>query len=394
MKQYNPETHFLITQAEWDEQERIRDALGAEVELLATELGHYKRVINGQIPDHAMGRHDASRVTGCPFCDSTMAAEQADRLRAELAKAEEELHVLRNSESLADIELKRLSDAICEALPDAEGRAPYDRFRTFKSDHDWYREAFDKAVEQRNAAERIAETYRAVVEAAKAYRHASRALESFDGRAGTDGLGVLADEFRDARLALAAAVDALTAAEQSTPDDAHPERRCHRCGGPNAPWAAPSPLWNEVMRGGDINNSDLENWHGIICPTCFMMLAEQSGIAELWRLYPERVHRPLQTVTPSGRVWNEKTWKFDQPRLTAMPADEAEEQTASGDPWAVNDVYTVDCPTCGRMASAYCVNFQGREVYPAHAARYQRLTAPMDVPFAASGAGQAGGEEA
>lgn len=94
----------------------------------------------------------------------------------------------------------------------------------------------------------------------------------------------------------------------------HPERHCHRCGGPNLPWSAPSPLWNEVMRGGNIHGDEI--FDGIVCPTCFMVLAERYGIAELWRLSATRVHRTLQTVTPSGRVWNEQTWKFEH-RLAA-----------------------------------------------------------------------------
>lgn len=89
----------------------------------------------------------------------------------------------------------------------------------------------------------------------------------------------------------------------------HPEDTCHRCGGPNLTWFAPSPLWNEVMRGGDINGADL--FDGIVCPTCFAVLAEEAGIAQFWRFSAGRVHRPLQTVTPSGRVWNEGTWLWD-----------------------------------------------------------------------------------
>jgi len=91
--------------------------------------------------------------------------------------------------------------------------------------------------------------------------------------------------------------------------DTRPEIYCWRCGGPNVPWSAPSPLWNEVMRGGDINGSEIHN--GIICPTCFAVLAQQAGIAELWRFHADRVLVPLQTVTPSGRTWNAGTWRWD-----------------------------------------------------------------------------------
>lgn len=93
-------------------------------------------------------------------------------------------------------------------------------------------------------------------------------------------------------------------------DDEHPEDHCNRCGGPNISWCAPSPLWNEVMRGGDINGP--WQYDEIICPTCFAILAEKAGIASMWRLHAERITRPLQLVTPSGRTWNEQTWLWEE----------------------------------------------------------------------------------
>ena len=54
--------------------------------------------------------------------------------------------------------------------------------------------------------------------------------------------------------------------------DQHSERICGRCGGPNVVWWAPSPLWNAVMRGGDIGGT--EDFSGVVCPTCFAVLAE------------------------------------------------------------------------------------------------------------------------
>lgn len=83
-----------------------------------------------------------------------------------------------------------------------------------------------------------------------------------------------------------------------------PESLCGRCGGPNSVWAAPSPLWNAVMRGGDINGGP-EPHGGIVCPTCFMILAEEAGVADTWVLRATNVHTELQTVTPSGRIWND-----------------------------------------------------------------------------------------
>lgn len=92
----------------------------------------------------------------------------------------------------------------------------------------------------------------------------------------------------------------------------HPEAQCHRCGRQFIGWVAPSPLWNAVMRGGSINGN--EPFRGIICPSCFADLAQQAGIASGWRFHATEVSAELETVTPSGRVWNEKTWMFEAPQ--------------------------------------------------------------------------------
>lgn len=88
-------------------------------------------------------------------------------------------------------------------------------------------------------------------------------------------------------------------------DIEHTEAICQRCGGPNIVWFAPSPLWNAVMRGGSINGDEE---HGIVCPICFAALAEERGIATCWRLDAEAVNVELETVTPSGRVWDGRRW--------------------------------------------------------------------------------------
>lgn len=58
---------------------------------------------------------------------------------------------------------------------------------------------------------------------------------------------------------------------------AHPEDHCQRCGGPNVIWFAPNELWNRVV--GSPN--------GILCPVCFIKMAEAMGISTTWRLEPE-----------------------------------------------------------------------------------------------------------
>jgi hypothetical protein len=91
----------------------------------------------------------------------------------------------------------------------------------------------------------------------------------------------------------------------------HPEARCHRCLGPNITWSAPSPLWNAVMRGGSINGVD--EFDGIVCPICFAALAEERGIARTWTFKADEVLAELETVTPSGRMWDDAAGMWREP---------------------------------------------------------------------------------
>lgn len=95
----------------------------------------------------------------------------------------------------------------------------------------------------------------------------------------------------------------------------HIEDICHRCGGPNVLWTTPSPLWNEVMRAGDINSAEI--YDGIVCPTCFIQLAEERGVGSWWRVHAEQIHKPLETSTSSGRVWDSETWMWRE----ALPGE-------------------------------------------------------------------------
>lgn len=101
----------------------------------------------------------------------------------------------------------------------------------------------------------------------------------------------------------------IASGESFIPPNSHPEDFCHRCFGPLPGWVAPSPLWNRVMRG----DGERELFDGIVCPTCFAMCAQEAGVASEWRLEAQRVNVPLETVTPSGRVWNPVTWMFEGP---------------------------------------------------------------------------------
>lgn len=94
----------------------------------------------------------------------------------------------------------------------------------------------------------------------------------------------------------------------------HHERTCRRCNGrnmANGRWAAASPLWNAIMRDGSIDGE--WKYNEIICPLCFAELAEEQGIATDWRVDARTVNVELETVTPSGRVWNDETWLWEEP---------------------------------------------------------------------------------
>ncbi len=98
-------------------------------------------------------------------------------------------------------------------------------------------------------------------------------------------------------------------------NDSGRAENCHRCGGVNPAWSAPSPLWNAVMRGGSINGEPIYN--DMVCATCFMLLAEERGIASLFKVAAQVVNVPLETVTPSGRTWDDSAWLWVEPKVQA-----------------------------------------------------------------------------
>lgn len=82
--------------------------------------------------------------------------------------------------------------------------------------------------------------------------------------------------------------------------------RCHRCKGENVTWCAPSPLWNRVMRGNDINGEPI---HGdLVCVRCFIVLATEAGITGQWRISVSPEPDGLIYETPSGRIWDADSW--------------------------------------------------------------------------------------
>lgn len=113
--------------------------------------------------------------------------------------------------------------------------------------------------------------------------------------------------------------------DHSTVTGEDPER-CHRCGAHNPCWHAPSPLWNAVMRGGSIDGDAM--FGDMVCATCFTALAEERGLASIWRLTADVVNVPLETVTPSGRVWDEKQELWIDPQ-SPPPTTQAIEAAAN-----------------------------------------------------------------
>lgn len=89
-------------------------------------------------------------------------------------------------------------------------------------------------------------------------------------------------------------------------DDQDPEgESCHRCGGPNvARWFVPSPLWNFVMRGNDINGE--ARYGDLVCPECFIRCASEAGVEGTWRLTVDPLPARLIYETPNGRWWDDE----------------------------------------------------------------------------------------
>jgi len=66
--------------------------------------------------------------------------------------------------------------------------------------------------------------------------------------------------------------------------ESHPEDYCHKCGGPNVVWFAPSPIWNKAVR----EKGEKE----ILCPVCFIKLAESAGFDQkAWKVAPEEMEK-------------------------------------------------------------------------------------------------------
>lgn len=108
---------------------------------------------------------------------------------------------------------------------------------------------------------------------------------------------------------LSDAADALGYAMTGEPDplkrtearDVHPEDHCDKCGGPNICWFAPSELWNKVVA----------DRHNILCPICFVKLAEATGFdSAAWQVSQEAIAPPTdEAVSPAVNKAMDRFWK-------------------------------------------------------------------------------------
>lgn len=112
---------------------------------------------------------------------------------------------------------------------------------------------------------------------------------------GLDYVSVLAREVERLRSeALATALDirrevvemegrvqALEAGNPEQPQDDEPrELLCMKCGREYPTWWAESPLWNATMR----RRTDGSDEYPFVCPTCFVVLADERGVASMFEL--------------------------------------------------------------------------------------------------------------
>ena len=94
---------------------------------------------------------------------------------------------------------------------------------------------------------------------------------------------------------------------------------CRRCGRPNPSWSAPSPLWNRIMRGNDIDGDSLFN--DLVCVPCFITIATESGVVGHWTVAVDPLPDDLIYVTPSGRVWDESRGLWDDADLAELKSN-------------------------------------------------------------------------
>ena len=88
---------------------------------------------------------------------------------------------------------------------------------------------------------------------------------------------------------------------------------CQRCRKANeaATWFVPSPLWNRVMRGNDINAE--ARFGDLVCMRCFIRCAVEAEVVGTWRLTVDPLPDDLIYKTPSGRTWDDEAGLWIEP---------------------------------------------------------------------------------
>lgn len=76
--------------------------------------------------------------------------------------------------------------------------------------------------------------------------------------------------------------------------DVHPESVCGSCKGENpGPWSAPNDLWNQIVGSP----------YGILCPNCFINLANEMGVTNVWDVAPRITPPDVQEAEPVADDW-------------------------------------------------------------------------------------------
>lgn len=74
----------------------------------------------------------------------------------------------------------------------------------------------------------------------------------------------------------------LRTSDPLQPEGEHPEDFCKKCGRPNIVWFGPNRIWNQAVRAA--------NEPEILCPVCFVQLAEAAGFKDVWEVAPQGWH--------------------------------------------------------------------------------------------------------
>lgn len=90
-----------------------------------------------------------------------------------------------------------------------------------------------------------------------------------------------------------------------------PQASCDECGRPNIVWSAPNDVWNQVTG----HPAGL-----IICPVCFVQMANAAGFRDAWMLIPNHlVPERAFTVAAVRSAESVQEWLRERQRGAGMP---------------------------------------------------------------------------